>query len=293
MPYELLISQGRIADRTPGAIPGAALTAEALSKRTGLQPTVIGSPSPAKEDDWSASLPEAGETLAALQAAIAATLARGNKPLFIANTCSASLATLPVVARERADAVLLWFDAHGDFNTPQTTESGYLGGMVLAAACGLWESGHGSGLNPAKVVIVGARDIDPAEMDLLRQAGVCILSPTEATPEVILSLIGDAPVWIHVDWDVLEPKHVPAAYAIGDGLYPETLRAIFAAIAKEQIAGIELAEFEASEAALKNEAAIECLLGVVEPLLAWRGAASSQRRRSRVTRPFPDRPLRS
>ena len=268
MPYELVVSQGRIADRTPGAILGAALTAEALGKRTGLQPITIGSPSPAKEDDWSASLPEAGETLAGLQAAIAATLQRGDKPLFIANTCSASLATLPVVARERADAVLLWIDAHGDFNTPQTTESGYLGGMVLAAACGLWESGHGSGLNPEKVVIVGARDIDPAEMDLLQQAGVRIVPPAEATPEAILSLIGDAPVWIHVDWDVLEPNHVPAAYAIGDGLYPQILRAIFAVIPKDQIAGIELAEFEASEDVRRDEAAIECLLGIVEPLLA-------------------------
>ena len=72
MAYELVVSQGRIADRTPGAIPGAALTVEALGKRTGLQPITIGSPSPAKEDDWSASLPEAGETLAGLQAAIAA-----------------------------------------------------------------------------------------------------------------------------------------------------------------------------------------------------------------------------
>ncbi len=268
MPYELVVSQGRIADRTSGAIPGAALMAEALSMRTGLQPTTIGSPLPAKEDDWSASLPEAGETLAGLQTAIAAVLQRGNKPLLVGNTCSASLATLPVAARECPDAILLWIDAHGDFNTPQTTESGYLGGMVLAGACGLWESGHGSGLSPAQVVIVGARDIDPAEMDLLRQAGVRILSPAETTPEAILSLIGDAPVWIHVDWDVLEPNYVPAAYAIGGGLYPQTLRAIFAAIPKEQIAGIELAEFEASENALKNEAAIECLLGVVEPLLA-------------------------
>ncbi|WP_234804084.1 arginase family protein [Ensifer adhaerens] len=270
MPYELIVSQGRIADRTPGAIPGAAMTAEALGKQTGLQPTVIGTPSPAKEDDWSTSLPEAGETLAGLQAAIAATLQRGNKPLLVANTCSASLATLPVVARECPDAILLWIDAHGDFNTPQTTESGYLGGMVLSAACGLWESGHGSGLNPAQVVIVGARDIDPAETALLQQAGVHTLSPAAAPPEAILSLIGDKPAWIHVDWDVLEPNHVPAAYAINDGLDPQALRAIFAAIPQQQIAGIELAEFEASHDAAKDAAAIECLLGIIEPLLERR-----------------------
>ncbi|WDZ80136.1 arginase family protein (plasmid) [Ensifer adhaerens] len=270
MPYDLILSQGRIADRTPGAIAGAALTAEALSNRANLMPTIVGKPTAAKEDDWSASLPEARQTLTGLQEATAATLRRGNKPLMVANTCSASLATLPVVAREHPDAIVLWIDAHGDFNTPETTESGYLGGMVLAAACGLWDSGHGSGLNSAQVIIVGARDIDPAEADLLKQAGVRILSPAEATPETILSIIGDAPVWIHVDWDVLEPNQVPAAYAIDNGLRSGQLRAIFEAIPEGQIAGIELAEFEAVRDVVKDGAAIECLLEIVGPLLGAR-----------------------
>jgi arginase family enzyme len=43
--------------------------------------------------------------------------------------------------RYRPDAKIVWFDAHGDFNTPETTPTGYLGGMVLSALCGLWESG--------------------------------------------------------------------------------------------------------------------------------------------------------
>lgn len=270
MPYQLILSQGRIADRTPGAIAGAALTAEALSKRTGLVPIVVGTPSPAKTDDWSRSLPEAGETLAGLQEAIAEALRRGSKPLMVANTCSASLASLPLVAREHPDAIVLWVDAHGDFNTPQTTESGYLGGMVLAAACGLWESGHGGGLNPRQVVIAGARDIDPAEAELLRQAGVRVLSPAEATPDAVLSTIGTAPVWIHIDWDVLEPHHVPAAYAIGNGLLPRDLRAILAAIPERQVTGIELAEFEASGDDAKDMSALTCLLDILSPLEATR-----------------------
>ncbi|WP_444847916.1 arginase family protein [Duganella caerulea] len=47
--------------------------------------------------------------------------------------CAASLATLPVVARHRPDACVVWFDAHADLNTPSTTDSGYLGGMVAGA----------------------------------------------------------------------------------------------------------------------------------------------------------------
>jgi arginase/N-omega-hydroxy-L-arginine amidinohydrolase len=212
-------------------------------------------------------LPEAQETLTALQKAVSDTLQRGNKPLLVANTCSASLATLPVVAKQHPDAILLWIDAHGDFNTPQTTQSGYLGGMVLAAACGLWDSGHGNGLNPAQVVVIGARDIDAAEADLLQQSGVRILAPAETSPEAVLSVIGDAPVWIHVDWDALEPGFVPAAYAISDGLTPDTLRAIFEAIPKAQIAGIELAEFEASNDAIADAASLAFLVHAVSPLL--------------------------
>lgn len=266
--YELILSQGRIGDRTAGAIPGAALTAGTLHKQFGLTPIAVGAPSPPKDDDWSTSLPEAQNTLAALQNAVSEILLRGNKPLIVANTCSAGLATLPVIAREYPDTIILWVDAHGDFNTPQTTESGYLGGMVLAAVCGLWDSGHGKGLNPAQVVIVGARDIDPAEEDLLRRTGVRVLSPAEASPETILSLIGDAPVWIHVDWDALEPNYVPAAYAIPNGLHPDTLRAMFAAIPSQQIAGVELAEFEASGDDVKDASSMAFLIHAVSSLFA-------------------------
>jgi arginase/N-omega-hydroxy-L-arginine amidinohydrolase len=95
--------------------------------------------------------------------AVAASIGSGKLPVMVANTGSASLASLPVVARTFADAVVLWIDAHGDFNTPATTDTGYLGGMVLAAACGLWDSGHGAGLRPEQTIIVGARDIDGDE----------------------------------------------------------------------------------------------------------------------------------
>ncbi len=265
--FELVVSQGRIADRSPGAIPGAALAAAVIRDRTGLTPVVIGAASPPKTDDWSSSLPEAKETLQALQRAVSDILDRGGRPLVVANTCSASLATLPVVAKRNPDTVILWIDAHGDFNTPQTTESGYLGGMVLAAACGRWDSGLGSGVEPTRVVVVGARDIDPAEEELLRHSGVRVVPPADVGPQKILSIIGDASVWIHVDWDVLEPGYVPAAYAIDGGLIPDTLRAIFELIPNHQIVGIELAEFESSDDPVKDAASLEHLIHAVSPLL--------------------------
>lgn len=265
--YTLIVSRGRIADRTPGAIAGAEITARALGQYFSQEATFAGEPEPPRQDGWAEALEQADDTLRALRDAVSAALHKGEKPLLIANTCSASLASLPAVASACPDALVLWIDAHGDFNTPQTTQSGYLGGMVLAAACGLWESGHGQGLDPRQVIIPGARDIDPAESALLSQAGVRVLPPASVTAETIISIVGNRPVWIHVDWDVLEPGYIPAAYAIADGLLPQTLREIFGALPEDQILGVELAEFEASGDPAPDARALDIILDTVAPLL--------------------------
>ena len=270
MRFDLILSQGRIADRTPGAIKGAALLSSLLEPFIDGDRRVIGTPSPASDDDWTTSLPQAARTLAGLRDAVAQSLANDRVPVMVANTCSASLATLPVVAAARPEATLLWIDAHGDFNTPETTDSGYLGGMVLAGACGLWDSGHGAGLRPERIVVAGARDIDAAEGELMRRHGVRIVPPAEATPERILREVGGGPVWVHIDWDALEPGFVPAAYAVPDGLAPAQVKAVLAALPARQIAGIELAEFEAGDDEARNMQAAEIILEIVAPLFAGR-----------------------
>lgn len=263
---DLIVSQGRVADRAARMIEGAARTAQALEHRYGTKGRSIGEPEPHANDDWSVSLPQAKETLTGLRRAVEASVKGGRLTVMIANTCSASLASLPIVAREHPDAVVLWIDAHGDFNTPETTDSGYLGGMVLSAACGLWDSGHGSGLRPDQVILVGARDIDPAERELLQNAGVRIIPPAEATPENVLSAVNGAPVWIHIDWDVLEPGFLPADYSVPNGLLPTQIRALFESIPVAQIRGIELAEFNASTDSGNNEKALSIILDIVAPV---------------------------
>ncbi len=264
---ELIVSQGRVADRTPNAIEGAFLTARALERSFGLSGQAIGRSMPVVDDDWRVSLPQARETLDGLQQRIASSIQRGNVPMMVANTCSASLASLPVAAQAYPDMVVLWIDAHGDFNTPETTDSGYLGGMVLAAACGLWESGHGAGVRADRVVVVGARDIDEAERGLLESAGVRVVPPDAATPETILGAVADSPVWIHLDWDALEPGFVPAAYSVPGGLLPSQVRAMFEALPRDQIVGIELAEFEAPADDDDATQAVAVILDTVAPLL--------------------------
>ena len=63
-------------------------------------------------------------------------LEAGRVPILLAGECSVCVSTLPVVVRRRPAVRVLWLDAHADFDTPQTSAGGYLGGMCLAGACG-------------------------------------------------------------------------------------------------------------------------------------------------------------
>ncbi len=301
MPYSVIVSQGRVADRTPGAIPGAALLGLALAERLGLRVMVCGAPSPAATDAWPEALAQAEPTLLGLADAVKSALDESSTPLLALNKCPASLATLPVAAARwpgpnrpgdhelgfpawdlsRPGLKVLWIDAHGDFNTPATTATGYLGGMVLAAACGLWDSGHGAGVAGENVVVLGGHDLDEAEAALLAAAGATVVPPTvgsaEAIAEAVNTALGDdGPIWVHLDCDALEPGHVPADYVVPGGFSPATLKAVLAALPVERVVGIEIAEFEASPDASESAAepdsvtrrGLEILLDVVAPLLA-------------------------
>jgi arginase len=218
-------------------------------------------------DDWRKSLPAAEATLAGIAAEVGTAFAERHVPLLATSSCAASLATLPVAVGHIPKLRILWVDAHGDFNTPETTVTGYLSGMTLAGACGIWDSGHGAGVDPRRILVAGVRDMDLAESKLLKQTGVHLLSPPLSTPSAIAAFIGDAPVWIHIDWDVLEPGHVPTAYPVDDGLLLAELRAILQAIPTEHIAGIELVEFEAPEEQAERTAAVSTLMDIIAPLL--------------------------
>jgi arginase/N-omega-hydroxy-L-arginine amidinohydrolase len=263
---DVIVSQGRVGDRTDGALRGALKTGRALGGLIGTEPRIVGTPSASTTDDWTASLPAASETLSALRLALRDSLDAGRVPVLATNTCGASAGTRPTVADRFPDAVVLWIDAHGDFNTPDTTESGYLGGMVLAGACGLWDTGHGAGLDPTQVIIVGGRDIDTAEAELLDRAGVTVLSPSRSTPERVVEAVAGRDVWIHVDWDVLEPGYIPAAYRVAQGLLPHEIAAIFAALPSDQVRGVELAEFEDGDPEVPAHVSVELILQTVQAL---------------------------
>src|SRR3954469_18405338 len=100
----------------------------------------------------------------------------GYLPLVFSGNCDAALGTISGLNPSRTG--VLWFDAHGEFHTPETTASGFLDGMGLAIATGhCWrrmaECVPGfRRLSPKNIVLVGARDVDPEEQELLDASGV-------------------------------------------------------------------------------------------------------------------------
>ncbi|MDX6690078.1 MAG: arginase [Solirubrobacteraceae bacterium] len=206
----------RTADRGPEAADGTRELAELLQAR------VIGSPGEPRAWGWEEDLRASRGCLLEAGGQLDDAFVAGRVPVILAGDCSICIATLPVVARHHPDAHVLWIDAHGDFHTPDTTTSGYLGGMCLAGACGLWETGFGAGPEPARIVMYGVRDIDGGERVNLDTSGVHRID--DAAP------LAGLEVFVHIDLDVIDPDELPAAFPSADGLTARMLRGFLAEV---------------------------------------------------------------
>ena len=208
----------RTSDRGPQAAAGTRELAELLDAR------VIGTPGKPRSAGWQDDLADSCGCLLEAGGQIDDAFAAGRRPILLAGECSISVATLPVVVGHHPDARVLWLDAHGDFNTPATTTSGYLGGMCLAGACGLWDTGFGAGLDPARVIMHGVRDVEADERVALDRCGVYRLEAAE-------SLAG-MKLFVHLDLDVLDPDEHPARFPAAGGLSPLALREFLAQVVR-------------------------------------------------------------
>jgi arginase len=149
--------------------------------------------------------------MAVLYRELADRVALENHPLVYAGDCLAAIGVLAGLQRAGIDPTLIWFDAHGDFHTWETTRSGFLGGMPLAMIVGRGEQTvvEGAGLVPLaeeRVVLVGARDLDPGEDEAVAASAMTVLSVAELTRR-------DPPpgaLHVHVDLDVVDPREMPA-----------------------------------------------------------------------------------
>jgi arginase family enzyme len=205
-----------------GADDGPRELAEALGAR------VLGEWEYPEPNRWEADFAAAGPMFAALTAAV-----RDGARVFVTGSCHIAIATLPELAQEYPGLRIAWFDAHPDFNTPQSSPSGFLGGMPLSHACGVW--GEGGTLDPERVHLIGIRDVDPGERQLLDAHRVHETPPTEG------------PVFVHLDLDVLDPSEMPARYPVTGGMSWDELGEALAAL--PDVVGIEITSCAAGHAA--------------------------------------------
>ena len=165
-------------------------------------------------------------------------------PVVLSGNCGASIGTAAGLGTDRL--AVLWFDAHGDYNTPDTTDSGYLDGMslsVLAGRCfhNLAKTIPNFAPVPAsRTIYVGSRDYSPGEREALEADGV------RMTPD--FDGIDADRVLVHVDLDVIDPQFGRAnEYAVGGGLSPDdVLHVIEQAREHFEIAGLVIASYDPS-----------------------------------------------
>ncbi len=152
--------------------------------------------------------------------------------------------------------------------------------MVLAGAAGLWETGLGGGLDLSQVILVGARDIDAPEQELIRAGRLQLVPPGADCVRQLRTALGKSQVYIHLDCDVLEPGIVPTEYRVPGGLDLQQLKAAFEVLAECDVVGLEIAEFEASSEGNEGPEPVDALLDALQPVIAstrkMRGKANDQ-----------------
>lgn len=178
---------------------------------------------------------------------VAQSMQRGERPVSIAGDCCTTLGVLAGMQRCKIGAELIWFDAHGDFNTWETTPSGFLGGMPLAMLVGRGEQTLINALQlrnlaEDRVTLSDARDLDPAERELMEKSSIHHLTDVR---ELLTSPLPDRPLYVHFDTDVLNPNVAPAMnYPAAGGPSAEELRKVFCVLANtSRIAAVSMSSW--------------------------------------------------
>jgi arginase len=138
-------------------------------------------------------------------------LKAGKRPISIAGDCCATIPVMAGLQRAGIRPTFLWLDSHGDFNTWETTPSGFLGGMPLAMIAGLGElrMNQAVGLEPVpteNIILADGRDLDPGEKILVEESGIHHVQEFSSLKHYRF----EGPVYLHFDCDVLHLDDVSA-----------------------------------------------------------------------------------
>lgn len=168
-------------------------------------------------------LPEIKATCELLAQAVREVAEAGDLPLVLGGDHSIAIGTLAGVAAVKECGVI-WIDAHGDFNTPETTSSGNIHGMPLAASLGRGDEGLvgcGGFVPKAKeknVALIGARDLDPEERETLRRSRISVFTMQDIDEmgmkrvmqqAIAAALNGTEGIAVSLDMDALDPLVAP------------------------------------------------------------------------------------
>ncbi|MBM7805358.1 arginase [Geodermatophilus bullaregiensis] len=208
---------------------------------------------------WRAEVQTAFELHRVVAGAVREARGDGRLPVLLAGNCNTTLGVLAGLSPPGRRVGLVWLDAHGDLNTPETTSTGFLDGQGLAMVLGwCWRTATSGveGFVPLpeqQVVLVGARDLGTAEEAALRASGVRWLPPDGARrARVVAAALDDLAarvdvLHLHVDLDVHDPDAVAPAngYAVGDGLLAaDVLRLVHRAAERLPVVSATLAAYD-------------------------------------------------
>jgi arginase len=154
---------------------------------------------------------------------------RGFFPLVLSGNCNIAVGVVAAVRTARGSSpAVCWFDAHADFNTPETTIGGFLDGMAVSMLTGhCWHelTAQVPGFAPipdAHVLMIGTRDVDPLERELLQASSIRVASrPAEpgADVDAIIAAAGAPDLYLHLDLDALDASEGRAnGFAVSGGL---------------------------------------------------------------------------
>jgi arginase family enzyme len=259
-PLSVTALRCRTSDRTPGGARGA----EALALALDPDARLVGSFGEPRAANWDDDLRDSRGCLLEAGGQVEDMLAAGAFPVLTSSDCSICMTTFQAVVRHAPDVHVLWLDAHGDFNTPKTTPSGFLGGMCLSAACGRWDAGFAPSIEPARVLMCGVRDLDPGERVLVETAGIGTARPSE-----VAGHLGGRRVYVHLDMDVLDPDVLPAQFAVPHGLSDTGLRTLLSEVARDcDVVGLEVTAFEAPDDPVELQRRTELVASIAKALLS-------------------------
>jgi arginase len=159
----------------------------------------------------------------------------GDFPLIVAGNCSSCLGTL--AGLDQINLGIVWFDAHGDFHTPETSISGSREGMALAYATQRF-------VPESRTALIGVRDLDPGEIERVEASEMIVVRNDAAAPGSI-EFPDASHVYVHLDIDVLDPAVSPGTNTeAAGGLTVDQLERILREVAsRRRIAALAVTNY--------------------------------------------------